>query len=342
MKATFSKKTFYFKRPSGTSRGVLTEKHSWFIELWDETNPSVKGIGECSIIPGLSPDFNDFQSYESKVREVCNNCSNYLNRPELLQDWPSILFGFETAKLNLINGGTGVIFQNDFTSGVRKIPINGLIWMGDEVFMREQIEQKLEEGFSCLKMKIGAIDFQAELKILESIRSRFSPQEIELRVDANGAFFPKDALSKLHQLSEFELHSIEQPIAVGQWEIMKKLCQESKIPIALDEELIGIIELSKKSELLEFIQPHYIILKPSLHGGISGSCEWISLASTLAIPWWITSALESNIGLNAIAQFAGEFSNPLPQGLGTGSLYTNNMSSNLRVTRGEIFIYKED
>lgn len=340
MKASFSKQTFNFKRPSGTSRGILTEKHSWFIELWDQKNPSVRGIGECSIIPGLSPDFKDFQSYESKVREVCENSSHYINSPELLQDWPSILFGLETAVLDLKNGGNKIIFQNDFTSGKRKIPINGLIWMGDEIFMREQIEQKLVEGFTCLKMKIGAIDFQKELKILGSIRSRFSLDEIELRVDANGAFSPNEALNKLNQLSEFELHSIEQPIAVGQWDVMKVLSQESKVPIALDEELIGINELSKKRELLEFIQPHYIILKPSLHGGISGSSEWISLAESLSIPWWMTSALESNIGLNAIAQFAGEFTNPLPQGLGTGSLYTNNIVSNLRVENGMIFNHK--
>lgn len=340
MKASFSKQTFVFKQPSGTSRGVLTEKHSWFIELWDEKNPSVIGIGECSIIPGLSPDFQNFEGYESKIREVCEDISLYINSPELLQDWPSILFGVETAKLDLYNGGKRILFDNDFTNGKRKIPINGLIWMGDEVFMREQIEQKLKEGFTCLKMKIGAIDFQAELKMLESIRSRFSSGKIELRVDANGAFSPNEALNKLDQLSEFELHSIEQPIAVGQWDVMKTLCEETKIPIALDEELIGINELSKKRELLEYIQPHYIILKPSLHGGISGSSEWISLASTLSIPWWMTSALESNLGLNAIAQFAGEFTNPLPQGLGTGSLYMNNIASNLRVENGVIFNHK--
>lgn len=337
MKASFSKKTFVFKRPSGTSRGVLTEKHSWFIELWDEKIPSVKGIGECSIIPGLSPDFQDFESYESKVKEMCENISNYINTPELLQDWSSILFGLETAVLDLKNGGKKIIFRNDFTSGKRKISINGLIWMGDEGFMREQIEQKLEEGFSCLKMKIGAIDFQAELKILDSIRSRFSSSKIELRVDANGAFSSNEALYKLNQLSEFELHSIEQPIAVGQWGIMKKLCEESKVSIALDEELIGINELSKKRELLDFIRPHFIILKPSLHGGVRGSSEWISLAELLSIPWWMTSALESNIGLNAIAQFAGEFTNPLPQGLGTGSLYRNNVESNLIIDKGFIF-----
>ena len=339
MKATFSKQTFIFKRPSGTSRGVLTEKHSWFIEVWNDDNPFIKGVGECSIIPGLSPDFQDLDRYESKVKDVCENISNYFDTTELLQEWPSILFAIETAKLDLINGGNKIIFDNEFTSGKRKIPINGLIWMGDEVFMREQIAQKIEEGFSCLKMKIGAIDFSSELRILESIRSQFSAQEIELRVDANGAVSPNDALSKLDQLSEFELHSIEQPIAVGQWEIMKNLCERTKVPIALDEELIGVTGLSKKRELLTFIQPQYIILKPSLHGGISGTREWISLAESLSIPWWMTSALESNIGLNAIAQFAGEFMNSLPQGLGTGSLYTNNIQSNLTIEKGSIFCF---
>lgn len=334
MKASYSKQTFVFKRPSGTSRGVLTEKHSWFIELWEEENPEIKGIGECSIIPGLSPDFCDFESYELQVKTVCENISQYIDSLELLQNWSSILFGIETALLDLRNGGKKIIFDNDFTSGKRKIPINGLIWMGDELFIREQIEQKLEESFSCLKMKIGAIDFHRELKILESIRNRFSSDKIELRVDANGAFSPKDAFSKLDQLSVFELHSIEQPIAVGQWQIMQELCERTKVPIALDEELIGINDSSIKRELLSLIRPQYIILKPSLHGGIKGCTQWIELSESLSIPWWMTSALESNIGLNAIAQFTGEFDNQLPQGLGTGSLYSNNVESNLRVDKG--------
>lgn len=342
MKATFKKHTFYFKRPSGTSRGVLTEKHSWFVELFDENNPSIKGIGECSIIPGLSPDFVDFESYEIKLNEVCLNLEKYTSNFDLLNEFPSILFGLETALLDLQNGGKQIIFNNSFSSGERRIPINGLIWMGDADFMQEQIEQKLEEGFSCLKMKIGAIDFESELKILESIRNRFSSDKITLRVDANGAFPPSEALSKLEQLSEFDIHSIEQPIRQGQWAEMKQLCTETKVPIALDEELIGVTTIEDRKNLLDTIQPQFIILKPSLHGGITGCKEWISLAEERSIPWWITSALESNIGLNAVCQFTGEYANNLPQGLGTGGLYTNNIESNLTIENGEIYLKKHE
>lgn len=336
--AKFSKKVFYFKNPSGTSRGILTEKHSWFIELVDEENIAVIGLGECSIIPGLSPDFSDFENYERKLNEVCSNIEKYLSNFDLLIDFPSILFGIETAFLDLKNGGQRLIFKNKFSEGKQKIAINGLIWMGDALFMKEQIEQKLADGFSCLKMKIGAIDFQTELKILESIRNRFSASEITLRVDANGAFSYPNALEKLNDLDQFDLHSIEQPIQIGQWENMRQLCSSSKIPIALDEELIGIQTIDEKKNLIEKIQPQYIILKPSLHGGIKGCREWIQIAEEKCIPWWITSALESNIGLNAIAQFTGEFTTTLPQGLGTGGLYTNNIPSRLHIENGELFI----
>ena len=342
MKASFKKHTFYFKRPSGTSRGVLTEKHSWFIELFDENNPSINGIGECSIIPGLSPDFIDFESYEIKLNEVCLNLEKYTSNFDLINEFPSILFGLETALLDIQNGGKQIIFNNSFSSGERRIPINGLIWMGDADFMQEQIEQKLAEGFSCLKMKIGAIDFESELKILESIRNRFSSDKITLRVDANGAFPPSETLSKLDRLYEFDIHSIEQPIRQGQWEEMKQLCAETKVPIALDEELIGVTDLKDRKNLLDTIQPQFIILKPSLHGGITGCKEWISLAEERSIPWWITSALESNIGLNAVCQFTGEYANNLPQGLGTGGLYTNNIESNLTIENGEIYLKKHE
>ena len=334
-KAKFHKRTFHFKRPSGTSRGVLTEKHAWFIEVWEESNPAIKGIGECSIIPGLSPDFQDFESYENKMAEVCSDlCID-------LQKWPSILFGLECALLDLKNGGNGCYFKNDFFKGQQKIPINGLIWMGNEAFMKEQISEKINAGFTTIKMKIGAIDFATELKLLRFIRSQFSPEEITLRVDANGAFSTEDALSKLTQLAQLSIHSIEQPIQVGQYEEMGKLCKASPLKIALDEELIGVYGKENKIELLETIQPPYIILKPSLHGGISGCKEWIQLAEERHIDWWMTSALESNIGLNAICQFVGEFNNKLPQGLGTGSLYTDNIESDLKVKNGMIFLLNE-
>lgn len=330
MKARFTKKTFHFKRPSGTSRGILTEKHAWFIEVWNETNPSIIGIGECSIIPGLSPDFVDFANYEAKVAEACSNLDIDLS------NWPSIKFGLETALLDLTNGGRGIIFDNEFTSGKKAISINGLIWMGEPNFMQEQIDEKLKQGFKTIKLKIGAIDFQAEIELLKSIRARYSKEEITLRVDANGAFSPNEALEKLQQLSELDIHSIEQPIRQGQLLEMKRLCAHTPLSIALDEELIGINETNAKIELLETVQPQYIILKPSLHGGIGGAKEWIALAEERNIPWWITSALESNIGLSAICQLTAEYSNELPQGLGTGSLYVDNIPSNLQVQKGTI------
>ena len=331
MKARYTKKTFDFKRPSGTSRGILTEKHAWFIELWNENNPEIIGVGECSIIPGLSPDFNSFEEYEEHLDLLMNDLSIDLT------NWPSIKFGFETALLDLENGGKGIIFDNDFTHRESQIPINGLIWMGTESFMIEQIEEKLKVGFSTIKMKIGAIDFETEIKLLKSIRNRFDSTEITLRVDANGAFTPKNAVSKLKKLAELDIHSIEQPIKQGQIEEMAQLCAMTPLDIALDEELIGINDLPTKIALLKSIKPQYIILKPSLHGGISGTKEWINIAENQGIPWWITSALESNIGLNAICQLTAEYNNVLPQGLGTGSLYINNIASDLVVKNGFIF-----
>lgn len=330
MKAQYSKKTFHFKRPSGTSRGILTEKHAWFIEVWHENAPETKGIGECSIIPGLSPDFVDFEAYEAKVAETCEDLTTDLTK------WPSIKFGVETALLDLENGGQGIIFKNDFALGKKVIPINGLIWMGDTNFMQQQIEEKLSQGFRTIKLKIGAIDFESELQLLRSVRARYSKDEITLRVDANGAFGTDEALSKLTELSKLDIHSIEQPIRQGQFSEMRKLCDQTPLPIALDEELIGVYCTDQKIELLDTIRPQYIILKPSLHGGIRGTKEWIRLAEERNIPWWITSALESNIGLNAICQLTAEYSNELPQGLGTGSLYTDNIPSNLQVQRGTI------
>lgn len=333
MKLRFEKKTFHFKRASGTSRGVLTEKHAWFLEIWNEDQPDIIGIGECSVIPGLSPDFASFDLYESKLKELQKDLNTDLTT------WPSIQFGLECALLDLKNGGKRVYFDNPFARGERKLPINGLVWMGDEEFMREQIEQKLADGFTTIKMKIGAIDFETEIALLRSIRERYSKDQITLRVDANGAFSPEEALDKLNILAELDIHSIEQPIQPRQWAEMSSLCRETPVPIALDEELIGIHSREAKIDLLETIQPQYIILKPSLHGGINGTQEWIALAEERSIPWWMTSALESNVGLDAICQLTAEYNNALPQGLGTGSLYTNNVEGDLTVENG--FIYKK-
>lgn len=334
--ATFEKKTYIFKQPSGTSRGVLTEKHAWFIYLTTSNRTDRIGVGESSIIPGLSPDFNDFTEYESKIQEVCQNIDYYIENQNELKSFPSILFGLETALLDLNSVAQGVFFDTYFTRRERGIPINGLIWMGSKENMLQQIEEKLLQGFKCLKMKVGAIDFNQELDILKSIRNRFSPSEIELRVDANGAFTPEEAIFKLDLLAKFKLHSIEQPIKQGQIQEMSDLCSKTPLPIALDEELIGVYGVENKKQLLSQVKPQYIILKPSLHGGLKGSTEWINIAEEKNIPWWMTSALESNVGLNMIAQFASTFKNDLPQGLGTGGLYVRNEPSELKVEKGNL------
>ncbi|RZS93907.1 o-succinylbenzoate synthase [Aquimarina brevivitae] len=332
MRAAYHKYILNFKTPSGTSRGVMTTKETWIIVIEQGTK---KGIGECGILRGLSVD--DRPDYEAKLRWVCQNIESGLT--ELLaatKEFPSIQFGIETAFASLESSTGFDLFPSDFTSGKAAIPINGLIWMGDPDFMKSQIEEKLAQGFDCIKMKIGAIDFEEEFKLLASIRSTFSATDIELRVDANGAFSATDALAKLKRLATIDLHSIEQPIRQGQLKAMADLCKQTPLPIALDEELIGVFDVTEKEKLLLTIQPQFIILKPSLVGGFSGTKEWIQLAEQLGIGWWITSALESNIGLNAIAQFTYTFNNPMPQGLGTGGLYTNNFKAPLVVNNGEL------
>ena len=333
MKATYKKYNLDFKVPSGTSRGVLTQKETWFLVLEKDGK---YGVGECGILRGLSVD--DLPEYEQQLAWTCQNIG--LGLSELLarlHAYPSIQFGLEQAFLSLGSEDPFKLFPSDFTEREAPISINGLIWMGDAAYMRSQLEQKLQDGFRCIKMKIGAIDFQTELNILKTIRSSFGPDLIELRVDANGAFHPDDALDKLEQLSEFQIHSIEQPIKPRQWEIMARLCEKTPLPIALDEELIGIMNVTKKEKLLQTIKPQYIILKPSLVGGYANSEEWIDIAERHKIGWWITSALESNIGLNAIAQWTHTLQNQMPQGLGTGGLYTNNFESPLEVHQGKLY-----
>lgn len=332
MTAQFSKYILDFKRPSGTSRGVMTKKETWFIILEDG---SKRGIGECGLLRGLSID--DRPDYEDKLKWVCDNI--HLGEEvlwEALREFPSIQFGVETAFRSLKADNSFALFPSDFTAGKQNIPINGLVWMGEEGFMKEQIEEKLAQGFNCIKLKIGAIDFEKELSLLEFIRSNFTPEQIEIRVDANGAFKPDQALAKLKLLAEYKLHSIEQPIRQHQQDDMAELCAVTPLPIALDEELIGVFHYRDKEALLKTIQPQYIILKPSLVGGFRGCDEWIALAEQNNIGWWITSALESNVGLNAIAQYTFTKGNPMPQGLGTGALYTNNFDCPLEVKNGEL------
>lgn len=334
MKATYHKHILNFKRPSGTSRGVLTTKETWYIIIEKEGK---KGIGECGILQGLS--IEDRPDYEEKLQWLCAHIEDDINSLFTeLKEFPSILFGLEMALQSLDSKDPFILFPSHFTDGKAGIPINGLIWMGEKSFMKEQIKEKIKQGFSCIKLKIGAIDFDAEMELLRYIRKEFSAKEIELRVDANGAFQPEDALEKLKRLSDLNLHSIEQPIRQGQCKEMAKLCNETPLPIALDEELIGVFNASDKEKLIQEIKPQYIILKPSLIGGFQGTKEWINLAEKNQIGWWITSALESNIGLNAIAQYTYLQNNPMPQGLGTGSLFTNNIESPLQV-KGENLNY---
>ena len=332
MKATYKKYILNFKKPSGTSRGIMTEKETWFLLL--EENRKI-GIGECGILRTLSID--DRPDYEEKLQWVCDNI--HLGKDtiwEALIEFPSIQFGVEMAFLSLISKTPFDLFPSEFTFGNDNMLINGLVWMGEEHFMKQQIEEKLAQGFSCIKLKIGAIDFDKELNLLQFIRQNFDAKTIEIRVDANGAFSSNEALDKLNKLAQFELHSIEQPIKANQIEAMKLLCEQSPFPIALDEELIGIFGIENKKALLEKIQPQYIILKPSLIGGFKGTLEWIAIAENLKIGWWITSALESNIGLNAITQFTFTLQNSVPQGLGTGGLYTNNFECPLEIENGKI------
>ena len=337
MKASYHKYILNFKQPSGTSRGIMKTKETWFLIIEHEEK---KGIGECGILRVLS--FDDRPDYESQLKWTCNNI--HLGFNDLYNnnnEFPSIQFGLEMAFVSLNSNNTFELYPSDFTKGNDSILINGLIWMGSETFMKSQISAKLNEGFKCIKMKVGAIDFDLELNLLKSIRKEFSANDIEIRVDANGAFSTKDALEKLKRLSDFEIHSIEQPIKVKQIEEMKRLCEITPLPIALDEELIGVFEFSKKTELLQVINPQYIILKPSFIGGWSGSEEWIELANKNEIGWWITSALESNVGLNAIAQWTYTLNSKMPQGLGTGSLFTNNFDSPLQVKNGTLHYNKQ-
>lgn len=315
--------TLIFRQPAGTSRGVYTQREVTYLKITD-TKSGKTGIGECAPLPQLSCD--DRPDYKTRLQTICREIEQTGNCPEeMLASFPSIRFGLETAFLHL-RAQEGVrLFDTPFTRGETGIRFNGLIWMGtfDEMFSRMQ--EKIEAGFSCVKLKIGAIDFEQEMSLLQHIRSHFPAKDMEIRVDANGAFHPDEAFSKLERLSKLDIHSIEQPIRAGQWEAMSRICHKAPLPIALDEELIGIHNLEEKAALLDTIRPHYLVLKPSLHGGLKGSDEWIGLASKRDIGFWATSALESNVGLNAIAQWCSTRTLTLPQGLGTGQLFTENL-----------------
>ena len=324
MKAGWTKRTLNFKQPAGTSRGVMKTRDIWIFTLSDKGKT---GIGECAPLPGLSLD--NFDQIDSKLDEVCQDLNQFLTDFSLLSDFPSIRFGLEMAYLDLKNGGSQLYYDS-----FKPIDINGLIWMGDPGFMMHQVEQKLTEGWKCIKMKIGALEFEKELDILRMIRYRFGREDLELRVDANGAFSERDVSEILQRLDEFDLHSIEQPIQLGQWDLLSELCQISPVPIALDEELIPLIDEKDRIETLNKVKPQYLVLKPSLLGGFKESEKWIELAQEQNIGWWVTSALESNMGLNAIAQWTSNMQPYGFQGLGTGQLFTNNIPSPLKVKSG--------
>jgi len=329
-----SERVLHFKQPAGTSRGVYTERKSWLVTISDG---KAVGRGECAPLPDLSCDA--CENYGDILRHFCDEVERTGEIDyEAMRDFPSMLFGIETALLDL-RGAT--LFDTAFSRGEVGIPINGLVWMGSYDEMLRRMEQKLEQGFRCVKLKIGAIDFEQELDLIRRIRERFSFHEVELRLDANGAFPYQEALYKLELLSQYAIHSIEQPIRQGQWAYMAELCRESPLPIALDEELIGVNDREMKSHLLRVIKPAYIVLKPSLHGGMAGCREWIEAARSQDVGSWITSALESNIGLNAIAQFCSAVYGDditMPQGLGTGQLFTDNIDMPLEIRGDQLWI----
>lgn len=334
MKAAYTPYTLDFKFEAKTSRETMLHKETYFIKVWDENNPAHFGIGECALFKGLSAE-SDID-YEKVLSHLCHTIST--GEKFDVSRYSSICFGLETALLAYDNHDPFLPFRSEWTKGESEITINGLVWMGDSRQMEERIAEKVAGGFHCIKIKIGGIDFNEELRLIDRLRLAFPPEKLTIRLDANGAFTPEEAEGKLKRLAVLDIHSIEQPIKAGQWDKMAYLCANSPIPIALDEELIGVHDTIEKRRMLYYIAPQYIILKPALCGGFSGASEWIMQAEEKEIGWWITSALESNIGLNAIAQWAGSLGVDIPQGLGTGQLYSNNIPSPLTLN-GEKLTY---
>jgi o-succinylbenzoate synthase len=338
LKASYTRYLLHFKRPAGTSRGVLRSKPAWYLHL--ERSDGMKGIGEVSLIPGLSRESPS--EVESSLKRLCasiNEGASELTSPELLSpELPAgIRFALESALLDLDGGGSQLLYPSAFTRGSSGIPTNGLIWMGDPSFMKQQIQEKLDQGFGVLKMKVGALDTELETGVVSWIRSRFGEHRLELRLDANGAWSPAEALRKMERFAPFGIHSLEQPVAAGQWEAMARLCREAPYPLALDEELIGLDPEGDGAGLLGTVKPQFLILKPGLLGGFKVCNRWIELAGGSGTGWWATSALESSVGLNAIAQWTFHQKSSLTQGLGTGSIYRNNLASPLQLERSRLW-----
>lgn len=341
LQAEYKEYKLEFVVPVVTSRGSLSYKSGYLIKVWDTKNPEIKGIGECSILSGLS--YDDKQEYEQVLKSLCSQINLPLH--ELVNryvEWPSMIFGVETALLDLKNGGRGIIFESRYTRSLMPIPINGLVWMGDYDFMLSQIEKKVADGYKVLKLKIGGIDFDKELDLLRIIRSSYDASKIKIRLDANGAFTCTTALGKLNELAPYDIHSLEQPIKAGQPAAMKNICNNSPIPIALDEEIIGHHDNQERSALVEAIQPQYLVFKPSLIGGFGATNEWIKICNQTNTKYWITSALESNIGLNAIAQYTASIETfGLEQGLGTGMLFKNNFPTHQFIENGQLWFSRK-
>ena len=341
-KITITSKLLHFLQPAGTSRGVYNTRLSFYLKLTSDEQPDVVGVGECATLPDLSCDAMPPNDYERKLRTFCDEYERTgVIDYEAMRAYPSMLFGLETAVAQFNAKGSLNFFDTPFGRGEEGIPINGLVWMGTFEEMFERLEAKLKAGFRCVKLKIGAIDFDRELQLIRHIRSTFSRNNVELRVDANGGFTPKEALSRMEALVQYDIHSIEQPIKQHQWTEMARLCAATPLPIGLDEELIGVNERQKKIELLDTIRPQYIVLKPSLHGGMAGTEEWIQLTRERNIGSWITSALESNVGLNAIAQLTASIYGTNirhAQGLGTGQLFADNIEMPLKVLGDKLWI----
>lgn len=344
-KITITSKLLHFLQPAGTSRGVYNTRLSFYLKLTSDEQPDVVGVGECATLPDLSCDAMPPNDYERKLRTFCDEYERTgVIDYEAMRPYPSMLFGLETAVAQFNAKGSLNFFDTSFGRGEEGIPINGLVWMGTFEEMFERLEAKLKAGFRCVKLKIGAIDFDREVQLIRHIRSTFSRKDVELRVDANGGFTPEEALSRMEALVQYDIHSIEQPIKQHQWTEMARLCAATPLPIGLDEELIGVNERQKKIELLDTIRPQYIVLKPSLHGGMAGTAEWIQLARERNIGSWITSALESNVGLNAIAQLTASIYGTNirhAQGLGTGQLFADNIEMPLKVIGDKLWIMQQ-
>lgn len=333
--ATYKKYTLYFKKPAATSRGALHSKETYFLFLRDPNDPTRFGLGEASPLPGLSRDGGP--GFEERVAEVCRRLNQGASPAALdVSDWPALAFGLETALLDWQEGGTRRLFDTAFSRGEASLPTHGLIWMANQAGMLQQIQAKVAQGFRCLKLKVGALDWAEELALLVDIRRAYSPEQIELRLDANGAFTAENALDRLHALAPFAIFALEQPLKPGQWPALAELCAASPIPIALDEELIGITTLADKRALLETIKPQHLVLKPALIGGFTAAEEWLNLARPRGIGWWVNSMLESNVGLNALCQWVSTLPPAVTHGLGTGQLFDNNIPARLRLEGPEL------